>query len=587
MVDPTMNARQGSPMRCCNPRAFRRNASPVFRQQFISDNGKMKLSMPMSPLHYITASGYYANDLRLASPNVQMDAQKCPQPVPYPMVYDQQPMQMGSIGVVDACYPQRMESVGSRPPTPNMQVFVQQPQEYRRASAQLGGAQNVVVEQKSNVSLGQPSQRIELTDILLVLTRIEKKVDHLQELHEAMENENKEKNAMFKPKSGEQTAAQLHVHCTEHLVQQIKPASLEKLGSKLSVSSETLSKSSSGKYSSESLCDRPMKQLSMPSITQELANIQKPGSKVFDVSNELRKSNDMLEQFLATAGAIGDVDDQEGALQHENLQLSQAMKHIEAGQHPTQEICDQEGDDQSKSETIESYSAAKPIVSTVSMIMEDQAKDSIENLEKRFHMLIKTLEHNRGDNARMNGQTGALEGRKENAIEGAKQPALTAQQLQAIAAGGFDAEGGFNMGEIALRGIIGELATREAEARTGSELQTRNIQLPAVIPTENTALTLQSQQAVAPVVPQDMGFSLNEHMKSISTEHREELQQAEQALRTQVSNNSRSGTEEENLVAKSSNGEMDSQNLTCSMLTEDYSRQYSLEHADSIRDLNT
>ncbi|GBE60732.1 calcium channel flower homolog isoform X1, putative [Babesia ovata] len=508
MVDPTMNVRQGSPLRCCNPREFRQNASPVFRQQFVSENGKMKLTMPMSPLHYITTSGYYANDLRLAHQNAQIDMQKCQQSVPYPVVYEQQSMQMGARGAVEGYYAQRMESMGSRSPTPNMQVLIQQPQEYRRASVQLGSVHSMGIEHTAKVNVVQKSQNVELTDLLTVLIRIEKKLDDLQILCKSKATDIHKKNAILMPKTGDKLTSQLQGPCSEQLLQHIKQSSLAKMSSKLSVSSETLSKASSGKHSADSLCERPIKQMSLPSITQEFTNNEESGSKVFDVSKELRKSNDMLEQFLASAGSIGDVDDQEGALQHENLKLSQAIQDMQAGQNAPQEICDQEDDVPLRpGNNTRNYSSAKPIVSTVSMALEDAEKDSMQNLEKRFQMLIRTFENNRGDNAWLLEQKRAFEAQGGNAIENGQVSALSPQELPAITGGGYDEPDDADIGEIAIRENEGELATREADIRSNaSALQTQNIQFPATIPRENAALIDQPQYDGTLVVPGERGL---------------------------------------------------------------------------------
>ncbi|AFZ79537.1 hypothetical protein BEWA_023860 [Theileria equi strain WA] len=51
-----------SPLSCCRPK--NEQSSPLFRQQYVNQGGKVKLTMPLSPMHYLTNANGYINDMR-------------------------------------------------------------------------------------------------------------------------------------------------------------------------------------------------------------------------------------------------------------------------------------------------------------------------------------------------------------------------------------------------------------------------------------------------------------------------------------------------------------------------------------------
>ncbi|UKK01948.2 hypothetical protein MACK_001301 [Theileria orientalis] len=53
------------PLSCCINPGEKQTNNPVFKQQYVTEAGQIKMKMPISPMHYITRSSYLAHDDRL------------------------------------------------------------------------------------------------------------------------------------------------------------------------------------------------------------------------------------------------------------------------------------------------------------------------------------------------------------------------------------------------------------------------------------------------------------------------------------------------------------------------------------------
>ncbi|KAK2195528.1 hypothetical protein BdWA1_003204 [Babesia duncani] len=71
-----------SPLTCCKPKDERFYQTPLFKQQYKSENGKMKMTMPVSPMHYVVGANYYANDHRAGSNPYEYGLQHFEQSMP-------------------------------------------------------------------------------------------------------------------------------------------------------------------------------------------------------------------------------------------------------------------------------------------------------------------------------------------------------------------------------------------------------------------------------------------------------------------------------------------------------------------------
>lgn len=53
------------PLSCCINPGEKQNPNPVFKQQYVTEAGQIKMKMPISPMHYITRASYLAHDDRV------------------------------------------------------------------------------------------------------------------------------------------------------------------------------------------------------------------------------------------------------------------------------------------------------------------------------------------------------------------------------------------------------------------------------------------------------------------------------------------------------------------------------------------
>ncbi|EDO06571.1 hypothetical protein BBOV_II006210 [Babesia bovis T2Bo] len=394
-----MNMSAASPLGCCKPKDERRNVTPVFRQQYINDNGKMKLTMPLSPLHYITSSNYYANDHRMPIQHNPWEQAHVVQQMPYPVAYEQQVSNTGSKQTGENYYVYNNEPVGNkRMTTPSMHIMTQT--QYRQQSAQVHN-ENSIIKQESYKNVTTQCQKIEPTEVLQMLTKIEERIiniestckqnaDKLDTLVSILEN--------VKVEQEMETQTMISSSHTESIPLDQEIA-LDTMQSKISQGSQTVSNGSiNSKMNSQDsykCFDTPM-----PSFNQQQQD--EYGSKVFDVSQELKKSNDMIERFLSGGSATLD-DNRSISLQHESMELSMLSENKEPEVTMKQEY-EHLTDTYQKYASSESLNCSvKPIVTTASMIPDECRKsNALDNLGRRFQMLMHSLEQSAKEAAKHN-----------------------------------------------------------------------------------------------------------------------------------------------------------------------------------------
>ncbi|GFE54909.1 hypothetical protein BaOVIS_023130 [Babesia ovis] len=558
MVNTGITMSSNSPLGCCKPKDERRNVAPVFRQQFINDNGKMKLTMPVSPLHYITSSTYYANDHRIGVKNNQWDGhvlqQVTPQ-VPYPMVYEQQVGNTGSRGLVDGYYVQRMENApNKRMQTPNLQL-VTQPQ-YRQASAQVSKETGVYGDVPYRGTTIQQNYKVELTDVVHFLARIEDRLKNVEILCKTNKTELERVNSALygnqtmQENNGMDMQRSLQENQGEYSKLQHPDTDLETYHSKVSASSETLSNSGSNKSSTINGSLDMDKQNSMPSMFERISNSEDYGSRVFDVSQELRNSNDMIEKFLS-GNAESEVVRNIG-FEHENMEFSMTVDKRE----PLENL---EHEYQRMAESLKKYpstnsddTSVKPIVTTSTSDAEEINNMALANLGKRFQMLMSSLEKSANEAVNGNIQVKLMQqGDFPNAANNSNPEQFGVNETQS---------GGTNL-----------LALSERQMNDG-----------ALVLADDRSMALMDQQMNGGilVVPGDRSMALPED-QSLQMPTLDNL--TIEQYRPEALKRKRESLGSEGIENPSDNNSEDSQNHTYSMLPEEDYNDAMLERIESIR----
>ncbi|KAK1443731.1 hypothetical protein BgAZ_206070 [Babesia gibsoni] len=398
-MNTNMNRITSSPLGCCKPKEERQMISPVFRQQYINDHGKMKLTVPVSPIHYIAASGYYANDYRFSQQPHQWEVQ----PVPYPHAFDQHMINMDEHRHVDAStYAQQVDSASQqRSPTPNIHLMMQQG---GQASVQLGRNGSRVAENAASIHDSfSKAREFNVKDVTESLIRIE---EHLKKLEDICMSNQTGILRVLRTLLGTERSLngstggnpKLHISVPsvansislkdEQSVIDSREVSGLKVEAKQSLHSQKDSESVSNSNLPNDIDMAPLAQVC------NLGNCDE-GSKVFDVSQELKKSNDMLEKYLSSSDSFSGSEDQ-GTLLHENMNLSicgqNNQKDMDSGITPA--LIKKTGfpKDSARLKGFKSLDV-KPLVTTASMASTELQNNAlIENLEKRFKLMMSSLE---------------------------------------------------------------------------------------------------------------------------------------------------------------------------------------------------
>ncbi|ORM41667.1 uncharacterized protein BXIN_2816 [Babesia sp. Xinjiang] len=407
MVNSTMNIAAGSPLSCCKPKAQRRGLSPVFKQQYVNDNGKMKLTMPVSPLHYITTAGYYANDMRMVPQNAQWDNQIIIPPVaqqlPYPIICEQHGLSTGSRGIMDGLHAHRVENVPlGRMPTPNFQVMTQ-PQR-RQESAQVNRAPVRNLEVPYGPTIFQQNMKPELPDLMTLLARIEARIKNLEVICKSNETKVEELNMLLMKiqginitKSQVEEDSALDGNKSEDNVLNNTEQVIESMSKQVSRISESASNYNAEKLSASSHGDGQSEQSSLHPLVERLTHTaDNYGSAVFDVSEELRNSNDMLERYLSVSGDLSAEEEMEASLRKRNMEFSLTLK-TDKNYNPLEPDYKNENEALQRTKSSDSETATiKPIVTTNSMVQDEGRNNTVlANLEKRFQVLMQSFENNK------------------------------------------------------------------------------------------------------------------------------------------------------------------------------------------------
>lgn len=582
MVNQIINRMPGSPLGCCNPKEERQMVSPVFRQQYVNDNGKMKLTMPVSPLHYITSPAYYANDYRLAQLQQPWEVQ---QPN-HPQLYDPQMMHTEERKLVEQIYPKQVDSaVTKRIPTPNIHLMMQQ---RRQASAQLGMAEKGMPE---FIQKPVETNNVNMVELLESLRRIEAKLNHLEEtcksnevgllkvLRTLLGTDNAVESAQDEMAVPPTALPSLAIKDERLIMRNVAYAQENmRANSSLRRSGSSMVMSKAG---SESM--RTEKMLTNGDIPQTISEFNAGkgtyGSTVFDVSQELRQSNDMLEKFLSNSSLDGSKD---GVLmQQENMELSMlatkqtpaiAAEHMRAINN----------DKFSKKTNAGAGGTAlnvKPLVTTASMAtMENRNNRVIEDLEKRFHMMLNTLD-NISEARHMSEQK--LDHQREDlrAIENDSNMPKEQLSLNAPPAANSDALALLKSGQMALLNSSGEMVPCKLST-TGDEIARMgkcDVAVDDNIASNSMALAQQGEMSVAPLTSQDISKRTFEQYQADITFLKEIAQKGNDV-----------GQECEKTEEAHEYDEPETHKITCSIIPDNESEEgEQLEHMDSIRGLNT
>ncbi|GIX63717.1 calcium channel flower homolog isoform X1, putative [Babesia caballi] len=631
MANSGNNGKGSLPLGCCRPKEERQGASPVFRQQYVNDNGRMRLTMPVSPMHYITSAGYYANDMRLAhmqpprDPQTageqaahamvhqfhqqvpqQLQSQLLPQAPPfaaYPQMYDPQEVQKEMRQRMSSGYGQKVESVGSvRSATPNAHLMAKQPNQQlyrmRRESATVRQEPMAVVEPHVHPFEHKREAAVKSEEIASVLKKLEERMSRLTVLCESILEETLSVKAKLGGNPENSAEAEKAVESSERSSRGSVSISGSVSGvecerSQSLVALENLSKEGASSCSFASLPSRSAQQAALCPLTKENSRSENYGSTVFDVSKELRKSNDMLEHFLSGSESMGSEKNAEHFLKHENMQVS-VTNQTHKPQKGVMVPVFQKGEMVQAAEQEDSRKVADvvPYVTTASMVQdENNLKATMQHIEKNFQSLMNTFAH---------GQMAMMREGMQDRVLGQEADERMAigngqEERGGLALRGTGASGGdialVNSGGIAIPGKAGELATREA-ANGGGEVVVlqdgSTVQAHALENQEQLELADMREAGGAIVVPGEMGVALASQDHKSAIPQKGQLEQLSIEARLSRGSSWRSGgsNEVERLDEEVQSVGSTSQSRTGSMQSDAGSRQASLERIESIGELN-